>query len=139
MDLTGGVDVYADPRSKKYRKWLDSGKVKPDEPMISYRNVAGKGIEAITAATAQWTVAKGLLYTYRDGRLINTTYLHIKNWIDHIRDNNPKTMCDIDDGFQEAITAHMGTYAFLNGTRVHWNAETQKVEFEHEPKIPALS
>ncbi len=139
MDLTGGVDVYADPRSHKYRKWLDNGKVKPDEPMISFRNVAGKGIEAITAATAQWTVAKGLLYTYRGGRLINTTYLHIKDWIDHIRDNNPKTMCDIDDGFQEAITAHMATYSYLNGTRVNWNEEAQEVEFEHEPKIPALS
>ncbi len=139
MDLTGGVDVYADPQSQKYRKWLDEGKVKPDEPMISFRNVAGKGIEAITAATAQWTVSKGLLYTYRGGRLVDITYLHVKDWIDHIRDNNPKTMCDIDDGFQEAITAHMATYSFRNGTRINWNAETQKVEFENEPKNPILS
>ncbi|MEA2063667.1 MAG: Gfo/Idh/MocA family oxidoreductase [Gemmatimonadota bacterium] len=127
MDLTHGVDVYADPQSERYKKLVESGKVKLDEPMISYRNVAGKGVEAITSATAQWTVAKGLLYTFRGGRMISTTYLHHKNWIDHIRDNNHDTMCDIDDGFQEAITAHMATMSLLKGCRVRWDAQKQEV------------
>lgn len=130
MDLTNGVDVFADPRSKRYADWLKSGKVRPDEPMLSYRNVAGKGIEAITAATAQWTVAKGLLYTYRGGRMVSTSYLHLKNWTDHIRDNNTDTICNIDDGFQEAITAHMATYSYLKGTRVRWDAENERVLFD---------
>ncbi|HUU29190.1 MAG TPA: Gfo/Idh/MocA family oxidoreductase [archaeon] len=130
MDLTNGVDVYADPISKRYKALIEKGKVKVDEPMVSYRNVAGKGIEAITSATAQWTVSKGLLYTYRGGRLVNTTYLHIKNWVDHIRDNDPKTMCDIDDGFQEAITAHMATMSFLRGCRTRWDKENEQVIFD---------
>ncbi len=130
MDLTDGVDVFADPRSKRYADWLKSGKVRPDEAMLSYRNVAGKGVEAITAATAQWTVAKGLLYTYRGGRMVSTSYLHLKNWIDHIRDNNTDTICNIDDGFQEAITAHMATYSYLKGTRVRWDAENERVLFD---------
>ena len=139
MDVTNGVDVYADRQSHKYKNWLDSGKVRPDEPMISFRNVAGKGIEAITAATAQWTVAKGLLYTYRGGRLVDITHLHVKDWIDHIRDNNTKTMCDIDDGFQEAITAHMASYSYLNGTKINWDEENQEVKFEVEPENPILT
>ncbi|MFC1545036.1 Gfo/Idh/MocA family oxidoreductase [Gemmatimonadota bacterium] len=139
MDVTNGVDVFADRQSHKYKNWLDSGKVKPAEPMISFRNVAGKGVEAITAATAQWTVAKGLLYTYRNGQLVDITHLHVKDWVDHIRDNNTKTMCDIDDGFQEAITAHMASYSYLNGTRINWNEEAQTVEFENEPENPILT
>ena len=95
--------------------------------MVTYRNVAGKGIEAITSATARWTVAKGLLYTFRGGRMISTTYLHQKNWIDHIRDNNHETMCDIDDGFQEAITAHMATKSLLSGCRTRWDPMKQEV------------
>ncbi|MFC2075710.1 Gfo/Idh/MocA family protein [candidate division KSB1 bacterium] len=130
MDLSNGVDVFADRRSGRYADLINSGRVTPDEPMIAYRNVAGKGIEAITAATAQWTVSKGLLYTYRGGMLVSTTYLHIKNWIDHIRDNNPETMCDIDDGFQEAITAHMATMSYKTGSRVRWNAERGRIEYD---------
>ncbi len=127
MDLTQGVDIYPDSESKLYKELLDSKKVDPDEPMITYRNVPGKGVEAITSATAQWTVAKGLLYTLRGGRLVNTTYLHIKDWVDHIRDNNHDTMCNIDDGFQEAITAHMATLSLLRGTRVIWDEQQQRV------------
>ncbi|MFH1067984.1 MAG: Gfo/Idh/MocA family oxidoreductase [Candidatus Glassbacteria bacterium] len=130
MDLSQGVNVYADSQSKMYKKWLDSGSVKPDEPIISFRDVAGKGIEAITAATAQWTVSKGLLYTYRGGRLVNTTYLHIKDWIEHIRDGNQNSMCNIDDGFQEAITAHMATYSYRYGTRVRWDAQNEQIKFD---------
>jgi predicted dehydrogenase len=132
MDVTHGVDVYADAQSKQYRELVKAGKVNPDEPMVTYRNVAGKGIEAMTSATSQWTVAKGLLYTFRGGRMISTTYLHHKNWIDHIRDNNHDTMCDIDDGFQEAITAHMATMSLLKGCRVRWDAENQKVVADQE-------
>ena len=134
MDLTHGVDVYADPQSKQYIELIKKGSVKLDEPMVSYRNVAGKGIEAITSATAQWTVAKGLLYTYRGGRMISTTYLHLKNWIDHIRDNNPNTMCDITDGFQEAITAHMATMSLLKGCRTRWDPVNDKVICDLENK-----
>ena len=134
MDLTHGVDVYADPQSKQYTELIKKGSVKLDEPMVSYRNVAGKGVEAITSATAQWTVAKGLLYTYRGGRMVSTTYLHHKNWIDHIRDNNPNTMCDIQDGFQEAITAHMSTMSLLKGCRTRWDPVNDKVTCDLENK-----
>ena len=127
MDLTDGVDVYADPESKRYADLMEAGKVRPDEPMISYRNVAGKGIEAITSATSQWTVQKGLLYTYRGGKRVDTTYLHIKNWLDHVRDNNHETMCDIDDGFQESITAHMANVSLRLGCRVRWDEVNQQV------------
>ncbi|OGG01119.1 MAG: hypothetical protein A3F83_13390 [Candidatus Glassbacteria bacterium RIFCSPLOWO2_12_FULL_58_11] len=137
MDLTNGVDVFADPQSQRYAELIKSGKARLNEPMISYRTVAGKGIEAITSATSQWTISKGLLYTLREGRLVDITYLHIKNWIDHIRDNNTNTMCNIDDGFQEAITAHMGTYAFRLGTRVRWDAENQQIKFDSQPSESA--
>ena len=141
MDLTHGVDVYADPRSKRYADLIKSGKVRLDEPMISYRNVAGKGIEAITSATTQWTVARGLLYTYREGKRISVTYLHLKDWIDHIRAGDPDTMCNIDEGFQEAVTAHMGTLSYLTGRRVCWDAENERILFDGpvmEEKLAAV-
>jgi len=62
--------------------------------------------------------------------MVSTSYLHLKNWIDHIRDNNTDTMCNIDEGFQEAITAHMATYSYLKGTRVRWDAENERILFD---------
>jgi len=134
MDLTNGVNVFADPRSKRYAEQIKQGLVRLGEPMITFRDVAGKGIEAVTSATAQWTLNKGLLWTYQDGRRLDVTYLHVKNWIDHIRANDTDTMCNIDDGFQEAITAHMATESLLKGCRMRWDAENQKVLYDFKPE-----
>ena len=133
MDLTRDVEVYADPRSKRYADAIKNGLVNLDEPMIVYRNLVGKGVEAMTSATSQWTVAKGLLWTYRDGRRVDTTYLHIKNWVEHIRANDHDTMCNIDDGFQEAITANMATESLLTGSRIRWNEAEGKIEYDFKP------
>ncbi len=127
MKFDGGVQIYADRRSARYADWLASGRVTPDRPMISYRNLSGKGVEALTSATAAWSLSKGLLYTYRGGRRVNTTYLHHKNWLEHMRANDTDTLCNIGDGFQEAVTAHMGTASLLTGRRVHWNPETEQM------------
>ncbi len=134
MEFDGGVQIYADRRSERYAELLDSGRVTPDVPMISYRNLSGKGVEALTSATASWSLSKGLLYTYQGGRRVNTTYLHHKNWLTHMRADDTDTLCHIEDGFQEAITAHMGTASFLTGRRVHWNPDTeQMMTSEGEP------
>ncbi|MBW7996673.1 MAG: Gfo/Idh/MocA family oxidoreductase [Candidatus Glassbacteria bacterium] len=125
MEFDDGVNIYADPRSTRYAEWLESGRVQPDKPMITYRNVGGKGVEAITSATSSWSLSKGLLYTFKEGRRVSTTYLHHKNWIEHIRANDPDTLCHIGDGFQEAITMHMATASYLLGRRMHWDPEAE--------------
>lgn len=139
MDLTRDVEVYADPRSRRYAEAIRKGLVRIDSPMIVYRNLAGRGVEAITSATSQWTVSKGLLWTYRDGRRVDVTYLHVKNWIDHIRANSTDTLCNIDDGFQEAITANMATESLLKGCRIRWNEKEQKIEYDFNPDDNTLA
>ena len=57
---------------------------------------------------------------------MDTTHLHIKEWIDSIRSGN-KTSCNIDQGFEEAITAHMGTMAYREGRQVKWDRENEKI------------
>ncbi|MEA1997120.1 MAG: Gfo/Idh/MocA family oxidoreductase [Gemmatimonadota bacterium] len=130
MDLTKGVDIYADPRSKRYADLIESGEVQPDKPMISYMDMVGGGAEAITSATSQWAVSRGLLYTYRGGRVVNTAYLHIKDWLDHIRAGDQDTMCNIDDGFQVAIATHMANLSYQTGCRVRWDNEEEKLLYD---------
>ena len=49
----------------------------------------------------------GLLYTYRDGRRVDTTHLHIAEWIECIREGRQPS-CDIDQAFEEGNEA-LGT------------------------------
>ncbi|MEA2063180.1 MAG: Gfo/Idh/MocA family oxidoreductase [Gemmatimonadota bacterium] len=127
MDLTNGVDIFADRSSKRYAEMLKSGEVRPDEPMISYQDVAGKGMEAVTSATSQWAISRGLVYTYRDGKRVSTANMHLKNWMDHIRASDTDTLCNMDDGFIESVTIHMANLSYQKGCRVRWDDKEEKL------------
>jgi hypothetical protein len=125
MEVGNALTVYADQNSTKYREKLSKGIIDPSIPILSY--VPGKkNIDAVTSATEQYFAGRGLLYTYRRGKRVDTTHLHIKEWLDCIRTGNTPS-CNIDQGFEEAITAHMGTIAYREGRRVHWDRENEKI------------
>lgn len=50
----------------------------------------------------------------------------MKEWIDCIRTGNEPS-CGIDQGFEEAITAHMGTRAYLEGRTMYWDEENEEI------------
>jgi hypothetical protein len=66
------------------------------------------------------------MYTYRGGKRVDTTYLHIREWLDCIR-NGGTTSCNIDEAFEEAMTAHMGTIAFKENRQVFWDPLEEKI------------
>ena len=80
----------------------------------------------MTSATEAYFAERGLLYTYRGGRRVDTSHLHIKEWIDCIRSGNQPS-CNIDQGFEEAITAHMATISYRENRKVYWDPEKQLV------------
>jgi len=125
MEVGNTLTVYADRDSTQYREKLNQGIINPSIPILSY--VPGKkSIDAVTSATEQYFAGRGLVYTYRGGKRVDTTHLHIKEWIDCIRTGDTPS-CNIDQGFEEAITAHMGTISYREGRRVHWDRENEKI------------
>ena len=125
MEVGNTMTVYADRVSTRYREKLNKGIIDPSIPILSY--VPGKkNIDAVTSATEQYFAGRGLLYTYRGGKRVDTTHLHIKEWLNCIRSKNTPS-CNIDQGFDEAITAHMGTMAFREGRRVRWDRENETI------------
>ncbi|HRS41102.1 MAG TPA: gfo/Idh/MocA family oxidoreductase, partial [Dysgonamonadaceae bacterium] len=52
--------------------------------------------------------------------------LHLKEWLQCIRTGTTPS-CNIDRGFEEAITAHMGTRAYLEGRRMYWDKEKEEI------------
>jgi hypothetical protein len=84
------------------------------------------GLDAVTSATAEYFASRGLLYTYRGGRLTNSYHLHVKEWLDVIR-NGGDTSCNLERGFEEAITCHMATRAYLEGRQVRWDPVARRI------------
>ncbi|MDX2415362.1 MAG: Gfo/Idh/MocA family oxidoreductase [Bacteroidales bacterium] len=123
MELGSSMTVYADNNSSKYKDRIDSGIIDTKLPILSY--VPGKkSVDAVTSATEQYFAGRGLLYTYRGGKRVNTTHLHFKEWINCIRTAETPS-CNLDRGFEEAITAHMGTISYREGRRVRWDRENE--------------
>src|SRR5690554_1110026 len=124
MEVGSSLSVTIDPRSERYRDRIAEGKIKTNEPFYHY--VPGRDLDAITSATELYFAERGLLYSYVGGKRYNTTYLHLHEWLECIR-TGKQPSCDIDQGFQEAITAHMGTRAYLEGRTMYWDAEKEEI------------
>ncbi len=125
LEIGNTLTVYADPRSTRYKDMLDEGVISTDTPMYSY-NPSAKGVDAVTGATAKYFADKGLLYTYRDGKRVDPTMLHMREWLSGIR-NGTEVSCGIEEGFQEAISAHMATLSYRSGRRIEWDPVNRQI------------
>ena len=52
--------------------------------------------------------------------------MHLHEWLECIR-TGKQPSCDIDQGFEEAITAHMGTRAYLEGRTMYWDSDKEEI------------
>ena len=115
----GGFSVEADRESTQYRERIEKGIINTKYPIYNY-SPGSKQIDGVTSATSQYFANKGLLYAYRDGKRVDPTHLHVKDWLDCIREGRqPK--CNVDVAFEEAVTCAMATESYLTGRRVEWD------------------
>jgi predicted dehydrogenase len=125
MAIDNNLDIYADPASVRYKEKIEAGIIDPAVPIYSY-NPGRKQVDAITSPTEKYFAGRGLLYTYRDGQRVDPSHLHIKDWLDGIR-SNTQPMCNINRGFEEAMTAHMGTIAYRENRKTFWDKEKRVI------------
>ena len=127
MDLTGGLNIFEDKYSKRYKDKDAKAELRQVIKSLIVQSEGRKKLEAITAATEKWTIDKGLLYTFTpEGKMVNTTMLHVKNFFDCVV-SRKKTSCNEDIGFQEAITAHMATQSYLQGRKIVWDPVRKRI------------
>jgi predicted dehydrogenase len=120
MYLDLGIKIFKDDYSERYK---DNG-MDSSEPLYLYNG--GGEVDAVSSATARAYVKGGYGATYIDGKVVDASFLHVKEWIDAIR-NQTKTSCDIDEGFDEAVTFNLANLAYVNNKQVFWDAATEKV------------
>ncbi len=127
IELSDTLLVNVDPQSTRYKEKIEKGIVEPFKPIYSY--VPGQGqIDAVTSPTEKYFAGRGLLYTYRDGKAVDTTHLHLLEWLNCIRlADGSQPSCNIDQAFEEAMTAHMGTISYHEGRKTFWDKEKEKI------------
>jgi predicted dehydrogenase len=125
MRVGGDLEVYADWESTRFKEKIEKGVIDTSLPLFTFQP-GSKGIDAVTSATEKYFASRGLMYTYREGKRMDVTFLHIKDWLDCIR-NGGLPRCNIEQGFQEAITCHMATRSYLEGRKVEWDPIERKI------------
>jgi len=125
MEVGGTLTVKVDRDSTRFMKKLQSGIIDPELPLFSYRP-GSKDIDVVTSATENYYASRGLIFTYQDGKRIDVTHLHVKEWLDCIR-NGGKPSCDIDKGFEVTIACHMATKSFREKRRVEWDPVKNRI------------
>lgn len=125
LELGRILSVWVDKQSIKYKSRIQTGIIDPTSPLVNYLKPLDS-VDAVSSATSKYFADRGLEMTYSGGRAVNTTYLHLSEWIRCIRTGST-TSCNIDRGFEEAMVAHMATISYIEGRKVRWNAETEKI------------
>ncbi len=125
MEVDNGLTIRAEGSSTRYEEKIDQGIIDTSRPMFTFQP-GFTGLDAITSATAEYFARRGLLYTYRGGRLTSAYHLHIAEWLDVIR-NGGETSCNIERGFEEAISCHMATRSYLEKRQVEWDPVARRI------------
>lgn len=125
LELGRILSVWVDKQSAKYKSRLESGIIDPSSPLVNYIKPLDS-VDAVSSATSKYFADRGLDLTYSGGKEVNTTSLHLSEWLRCIRSGGIPS-CNIDKGFEEAITAHMATRSFQVGRQVRWDKESEEI------------
>jgi predicted dehydrogenase len=126
MELGNVLTVWPDKGSTRFKEQLKSKKMKPKVPIYQF-NPGANVPDAITSATSQYFADKGLMWTFIDGKKVDSTYLHLREWLSVIK-NGGVLSCGIKEGFEEAITSHMTGLSYKLGRKIEWDHEAQIIK-----------
>ena len=119
MDIDRSIMLYKDNNSERYKD------IRTDSSDPLYYYQPSTGVDAVTSATARAYIKGGYGPTFIDGKVIDATYLHLKEWLEAIRGQG-RTSCDIDAGFEEAVTVNLSNLAYKHGKTIRWDSENEK-------------
>jgi predicted dehydrogenase len=125
LEVSNMLSLTVDANSEQYKGKIADGTINTKEPFYIYVPGSNKA-DGYTSATELYFAQRGLLYTYLGGKRYDTTHLHMREWLYCIRTGQTPS-CDIDAAFEDAMTAHMGTRAFLEGRRMYWDKDTEEI------------
>jgi predicted dehydrogenase len=125
MELGESLSIKADYDSTRYKKPIEDGSIDASVPMLSINPGSGK-IDAVTSATEKYYAARGLTTTNINGRAVDVTHLHLKEWINCIR-NGGTPSANIERAFEEGVACLMAHKSYIEKRRVEWDPIKRKI------------
>jgi predicted dehydrogenase len=125
MELGESVRITADNDSTRYKQKIKEGTIDTNGPMLIISQGSGT-IDAVTSATEKYYSSRGLTSTVINGRNVDVTHLHLKEWINCIR-NGGTPSSDIEKAFEEGITILMAHKSYIEKRRVEWDPVKRKI------------
>ena len=128
MAVGENLSVTPDGNSERYASLIERGLVDPASPMIEILKGTDSrdAVDAVTSATAQYYASRGLTSTRINGREWDVTHLHLKEWIDCIR-NGGTTSANIEKAFEEGVVIAMADISYREQCRTRWDPEHRKI------------
>ena len=125
MELGGSLKITFDYGSTQYKKQIEEGIVDTNNPMITVSPGTG-AVDATSSATERYYTSRGLTSTYMNGRNIDVTHLHLKDWLDCIR-NGGTPKVDIEKAFEEGVAVMMAHKSYIEKRRVEWDPVARRI------------
>ena len=125
MRLGNNLEITIDQESTRYQKEIATGLFDTGQPMLAF-NPGSNRLDAITSASEKYYASRGLYYTYHRGRLVDTTHLHLKEFLNAIRYGTPVSV-PIEKGVAVTIACHMATRSFREERPVRWDPVNRKI------------
>lgn len=125
MELGNNIKINVDRNSTQYKKGIESGLIETDSPMLTFNPNAGQ-IDAITSASEKYYADRGLTNTVINGRQVDVTHLHLREWLNCIRENKIPS-ANIDVAYEEGVACLMAHRSYLEKRQVFWDAENKKI------------
>ncbi|WP_172594529.1 Gfo/Idh/MocA family protein [Mariniphaga sediminis] len=125
MELGNNAIITADRNSTRYADAIKSGIIETGSPMISFNPEAGQ-IDAVTSASEKYYASRGLTTTTINGRRVDVTHLHLREWLSCIR-NGGTPSANIEMAFQEGITCIMAHKSYIEKRTVEWDEVNRKI------------
>ena len=125
MELGRTVSIRADYNSTKYKKGIQNGIIEVGSPMLTINPGSGE-IDAVTSASEKYYASRGLTSTTINGRPVDLTHLHLKEWLECIH-NGREPSGNIERAFEEGITILMAHKSYLEKRKVNWDPIKRKI------------
>ncbi len=125
MELGSNIQITVDRNSTQYKKGISSGLIDTGSPMLSFNPSAGQ-IDAVTTASEKYYADRGLTSTVIRGKQVDVTHLHLREWLNCIRENETPSS-NIDVAFEEGIACLMAHRSYIEKRQVYWDEVNRKI------------
>jgi predicted dehydrogenase len=129
MTVGGTLSVVPDGSSGQFADLLERGLISPDSPMMELLEGSRTAsvVDAVSSATAQYYATRGLTSTSIGGQEWDVTHLHLKEWLDCIR-NGGTPSSNIEKAFEEGVVIAMADISYRENCRTEWDPEARRIK-----------